>query len=42
MASALFRLIAATGRSMVVANTFGTFALLVLFALGGFVLSQGT
>ncbi|KAH9714757.1 ABC transporter G family member 40 [Citrus sinensis] len=40
MASALFRLIAATGRSMVVANTFGTFALLVLFALGGFVLSQ--
>ncbi|KAK9232141.1 hypothetical protein WN943_022384 [Citrus x changshan-huyou] len=40
MASALFRLIAATGRSMVVANTFGTFALLVLFALGGFVLSR--
>ncbi|KAH9714763.1 ABC transporter G family member 40 [Citrus sinensis] len=40
MASALFRLIAATGRNMVVANTFGSFALLVLFSLGGFVLSR--
>ena len=27
---------------MVVANTFGSFALLVLFSLGGFVLSRGT
>jgi len=41
MASGLFRFIAAVGRSMVVANTFGSFALLVLFALGGFVLSKG-
>ena len=42
MACALFRFIAATGRNMVVANTFGTVALLVLFALGGFLLSRGT
>ncbi|KAJ0007311.1 hypothetical protein Pint_29980 [Pistacia integerrima] len=40
VASALFRLIAATGRNLVVANTFGAFALLLLFALGGFVLSR--
>jgi len=40
MASGLFRFIAAVGRTMVVANTFGSFALLVLFALGGFVLSK--
>ncbi|XWS19043.1 hypothetical protein CRYUN_Cryun32bG0097100 [Craigia yunnanensis] len=40
MASGLFRFIAATGRNMIVANTFGSFALLVLFALGGFVLSR--
>ncbi|XP_021653514.2 pleiotropic drug resistance protein 1 [Hevea brasiliensis] len=40
MASALFRFIAAAGRTMIVANTFGSFALLALFALGGFVLSR--
>ncbi|KAJ4718242.1 Pleiotropic drug resistance ABC transporter [Melia azedarach] len=40
MSSALFRLIAAAGRNMIVANTFGSFALLLLFALGGFVLSR--
>ncbi|XP_022855758.1 pleiotropic drug resistance protein 1-like [Olea europaea var. sylvestris] len=40
MASALFRLIAAVGRNLVVANTFGSFALLLLFALGGTVLSR--
>ncbi|XP_030971325.1 pleiotropic drug resistance protein 1-like [Quercus lobata] len=40
MASALFRFIAAMGRSMVIANTFGSCALLTLFALGGFVLSR--
>ncbi|KAM4111355.1 hypothetical protein ACJW30_05G061000 [Castanea mollissima] len=40
MASGLFRFIAATGRTMVVASTFGSFALLLLFALGGFVLSK--
>lgn len=40
MASGLFRAIGALGRSMIVANTFGSFALLTLFALGGFVLSR--
>ena len=41
MASALFRFIAAAGRNMIVANTFGSFMLLAIFALGGFVLSRG-
>ncbi|KAL6556565.1 transcription factor [Orobanche gracilis] len=36
----LFRFIGAAGRNMIVANTFGLFALLMLFALGGFVLSR--
>ncbi|KAL5701727.1 transcription factor [Ranunculus cassubicifolius] len=40
MASGLFRSIAAVGRNMIVANTFGSFALLVLVVLGGFVLSR--
>ncbi|KAI3789672.1 hypothetical protein L2E82_02474 [Cichorium intybus] len=40
MASGLFRFIAAMGRNMIVASTFGSFALLILFALGGFVLSR--
>ncbi|WMV56511.1 hypothetical protein MTR67_049896 [Solanum verrucosum] len=40
MASGLFRFIGATGRTMGVANTFGTFVLLLQFALGGFVLSR--
>ncbi|KAK2651448.1 hypothetical protein Ddye_011304 [Dipteronia dyeriana] len=40
MASGLFRFIAATGRNIIVANTFGSFVLLLLFALGGFVLSR--
>ncbi|GAB2234368.1 hypothetical protein Drorol1_Dr00003617 [Drosera rotundifolia] len=39
-ASGLFRSIGAAGRNMIVANTFGSFALLSLFALGGFVLSR--
>ncbi|KAL8260853.1 hypothetical protein R6Q59_024902 [Mikania micrantha] len=38
MASALFRFIGAMGRNMIVANTFGSFALLLIFALGGFIL----
>lgn len=41
MASGLFRFIAAAGRNMIVANTFGAFALLMLLALGGFILSHG-
>ncbi|XP_039026087.1 pleiotropic drug resistance protein 1-like isoform X2 [Hibiscus syriacus] len=40
MVSGLFRFIGAAGRNMVVANTFGAFALLILFALGGFILSR--
>ncbi|PKA58251.1 ABC transporter G family member 39 [Apostasia shenzhenica] len=40
MAFALFRFIAAAGRTMVIANTFGMFALLVVFVLGGFVISK--
>jgi hypothetical protein len=41
MAVSLFRLIGALGRTMVVANTFGSFALIVVFLLGGFVISKG-
>ncbi|KAL6334363.1 hypothetical protein AAG906_014764 [Vitis piasezkii] len=40
MASGLFRLIASAGRNMIVANTFGAFALLMFLALGGFILSH--
>ncbi|XP_031474141.1 pleiotropic drug resistance protein 1-like [Nymphaea colorata] len=40
MSSGLFRLIAALGRDLIVANTFGSFALLVIIALGGFILSR--
>ncbi|GAB2293593.1 transcription factor [Dionaea muscipula] len=39
-ASGLFRFIGAVGRNMIIANTFGSFALLSFFALGGFVLSR--
>ncbi|CAL5444031.1 unnamed protein product [Camellia sinensis] len=40
MASGLFRFIGAVGRNMIVANTFGSFALLMFFTLGGFILSR--
>ncbi|KAG2729218.1 hypothetical protein I3760_01G239000 [Carya illinoinensis] len=40
MASALFRLIAAICRNMIIANTFGFYVLILPFALGGFVLSR--
>lgn len=40
MASGLFRFIGGLGRDMIVANTFGSFALLILVALGGFVLAR--
>ncbi|XP_020415180.1 pleiotropic drug resistance protein 1 isoform X3 [Prunus persica] len=40
MASALFRLIAAMCRNLIVANTVGSFSLLTLSTLGGFVLSR--
>ncbi|KAM7513222.1 hypothetical protein LguiB_012097 [Lonicera macranthoides] len=40
MASALFRFIGALGRNIIVANTFGSFALLTVLVLGGFILSR--
>ncbi|OAY63326.1 ABC transporter G family member 36 [Ananas comosus] len=40
MASALFRFIGGLARDMIVANTFGSFALLILLVLGGFILSR--
>lgn len=40
MAIALFRLIGALGRTMVIASTFGSFALVVAFVLGGFILAK--
>ncbi|KAH7845345.1 hypothetical protein Vadar_000884 [Vaccinium darrowii] len=40
MASGLFRLLAALGRNMIGANTFGTFALLAVLVMGGFILSR--
>ena len=40
MASGLFRFIGAAGRTMGVATTFGAFALVLQFALSGFVLSR--
>ncbi|XP_047322060.1 ABC transporter G family member 32-like isoform X2 [Impatiens glandulifera] len=40
MSIALFRVMASLGRNLVVANTFGSFALLVVMILGGFILSR--
>ncbi|KAF5198939.1 Abc transporter g family member [Thalictrum thalictroides] len=40
VASGLFRFLAAAGRDVIVTNTCGSFALLVLMVLGGFVLSR--
>ncbi|KAI4365646.1 hypothetical protein MLD38_021612 [Melastoma candidum] len=40
MALSLFRFIAAIGRTQVVASTLGTFALLMVFVLGGFIVSK--
>ncbi|KAK6144258.1 hypothetical protein DH2020_021078 [Rehmannia glutinosa] len=40
MALSLFRFIAAAGRTQVVANTLGTFTLLMVFVLGGFVVAR--
>ncbi|XP_024544542.1 pleiotropic drug resistance protein 1 isoform X1 [Selaginella moellendorffii] len=40
MSGGLFRSLAALGRTRVVANTFGSFALLIIFVMGGFVLSR--
>ncbi|XP_012076649.3 pleiotropic drug resistance protein 1 [Jatropha curcas] len=40
MASSLFRLVAALGRNMILANTLAIFSLLAVLVLGGFVLSR--
>nr|GLL40122.1 pleiotropic drug resistance protein 2-like [Ipomoea trifida] len=40
MALSLFRFIASLGRTQVVANTLGTFSLLVVFVLGGFIVAK--
>jgi hypothetical protein len=41
MALSLFRFIAALGRSEVVAGTIGSFVLLLVFVLGGFIVAKG-
>lgn len=41
MASGMFRTIAATCRDMIIANTFGAFAIVTVMTLGGFILSKG-
>jgi ABC-type multidrug transport system permease subunit len=40
MSSAMFRAIAGLCRTMVVANTGGSFALLIIFMLGGFIMPR--
>ncbi|KAA8516689.1 hypothetical protein F0562_016805 [Nyssa sinensis] len=40
MALSLFRFIAAVGRTQVVANMLGTFTLLIVFVLGGFIIAK--
>ncbi|KAI7731737.1 LOW QUALITY PROTEIN: hypothetical protein M8C21_021628, partial [Ambrosia artemisiifolia] len=40
MSIGLFRVMGSLGRNMIVANTFGSFAMLVVMALGGFILSR--
>ena len=41
MSLALFRVMGSLGRSMIVANTFGSFAMLVVMGLGGYIISRG-
>jgi len=41
MALSLFRFLGALGRTEVIANSGGTLALLVVFVLGGFIISKG-
>ncbi|XP_047951852.1 ABC transporter G family member 32 [Salvia hispanica] len=40
MSLSLFRLMGSLGRSMIVANTFGSFAMLIVMALGGYIISR--
>lgn len=42
MSIALFRVMGSLGRNMIVSNTFGSFAMLVVMALGGYIISRGT
>lgn len=41
MALGLFRTMAALARDIIIANTFGSAALLIIFLLGGFILPKG-
>lgn len=41
MSSGLFRFMGAVGRNIIVANTVGSFALLAVLVMGGFILSRG-
>lgn len=41
MALSLFRFIGAAGRTQVVATTLGTFTMLLVFVLGGFIVAKG-
>lgn len=41
MALSLFRFIAAAGRVQVIASTMGSFTLLTVFVLGGFIIARG-
>ncbi|KAI6679422.1 hypothetical protein NL676_033303 [Syzygium grande] len=40
MSIGLFRVMGSLGRNMIVANTFGSFAMLVVMALGGYIISR--
>ncbi|XP_039124389.1 ABC transporter G family member 31 [Dioscorea cayenensis subsp. rotundata] len=40
MSLALFRVMGSLGRNMIVSNTFGSFAMLVIMILGGFIISR--
>lgn len=40
MALGLFRTMASVARDMIIANTFGSAALLIMFLLGGFILPK--
>lgn len=42
MALGMFRMMASIARDMVLANTFGSAALLIIFLLGGFIVPKGT
>lgn len=41
MSLPLYRLVAAVGRTEVISNTLGTFILLIMMSLGGFVMAKG-